>query len=171
MVEGEDVNPRHERYVGASEAAEAPVAALEDGVVEVGETGEGRFMQQGRAGRHVLAADEPRAVGGDDRGPGPYDYLLAGLGACTSMTVRMYAERKGWPLERVSVRLQHDRIYAEDCTDCETTEGKIDEIKREIDITGPLDSEQREKLLEIADKCPVHRTLTTETKIRTRAAG
>jgi putative redox protein len=159
------------RYVGAAEAAEAPVAALEDGLVEVGETGEGRFMQRVRAGRHALIADEPRAVGGDDQGPGPYDYLLAGLGACTSMTVRMYAERKGWPLERVSVRLQHDRIYAEDCADCETSDGKIDEIKREIDLTGPLDGEQREKLMEIADRCPVHRTLTTETKIRTQAAG
>ncbi len=159
------------RYVGGGAAAEAPVAALEDGLVVVEETGEGRFTQLVRAGRHVLTADEPRAVGGNDRGPGPYDYLLAGLGACTSMTVRMYAERKGWSLGRVAVHLRHDRIYAEDCADCETKEGKLDEITREIEIRGQLDDQQRQKLVEIADKCPVHRTLTTETKIRTRAAG
>lgn len=159
------------RYIGADEPVAAPVEIHEDGLVVVEETREGRFIQQVRAGRHVLIADEPRALGGDDRGPGPYDYLLAGLGACSAMTMRMYAERKGWPLERVAVRLRHAKIHAEDCADCETTEGKIDEITREIAISGDLDDEQRKKLIEIADKCPVHRTLTSENKIRTTAAG
>ncbi len=165
------------RYVGTGEPdaaaletpAEAPVA-LEDGLVIVEETGEGRFTQAVRAGRHALVADEPRAAGGDDRGPGPYEYLLGGLGACTAMTLRMYAEHKGWPLERVAVRLRHAKIHAKDCADCETEQGKIDEISREIAISGPLDDEQRERLLQIADRCPVHRTLSSEIKIRTRAA-
>jgi putative redox protein len=157
------------RYIGDDEA-EAE-AALEEGLITVEETREGQFAQQVRAGRHVLSADEPRARGGDDRGPDPYDYLLAGLGACTSMTMRMYAEHKGWPLERVAVSLRHAKIHAKDCADCETEHGKIDEIDREIAISGPLDDEQRERLLQIADKCPVHRTLTSEIKIRTRAAS
>ena len=164
------------RYLGDDEAtapAEAEAAeALEDGLVTVEETGEGRFTQAVRTGRHVLVADEPPAVGGDDRGPGPYEYLLAGLGACTSMTMRMYAEHKGWPLERVAVRLRHAKIHAKDCADCETGHGKIDEIDREIAISGPLlDDEQRERLMQIADRCPVHRTLSSEIKIRTRAAS
>jgi putative redox protein len=116
----------------------------------------------------VLHADEPASFGGDDSGPGPYELLLAGLGACTSMTVRMYAERKGLPLARVEVRLEHDKIHARDCEDCETREGKLDEIRREVTIEGDLDAAQRQRLLEIADKCPVHRTLTSEIKIRTR---
>ena len=159
------------RYIGGDEADEAPVEAPEEGQVTVEETREGRFTQQVRAGRHVMIADEPHAVGGDDRGPGPYDYLLAGLGACTSMTMRMYAERKGWPLERVSVSLRHTKTHARDCADCETAQGKIDEIEREIEISGDLDDQQRERLMDIADKCPVHRTLTSETRIRTTAAG
>ena len=163
------------RYIGGGDEAEAPAETaaetLEDGLVTVEETGEGRFTQRVRAGRHVLVADEPPAVGGDDRGPGPYDYLLAGLGACTSMTMRMYAEHKGWPLERVSVSLRHAKIHAKDCADCETEHGKIDEIDREIAISGPLNDEQRERLLQIADRCPVHRTLTSEIKVRTRAAS
>lgn len=159
-----------ERYIGADAPAAAPAPLHEDGLVVVEETREGRFTQQVRAGRHVLIADEPRSFGGDDRGPGPYDYLLAGLGACSAMTMRMYAERKGWPLDRVAVRLRHAKIHAEDCADCETKEGKIDEITREIVINGDLDDGQRKHLLEIADRCPVHRTLTSENKIRTRAA-
>ena len=141
-----------------------------EGLVVVAETGEGGFTQEVRSGSHILLADEPRAVGGDDRGPGPYEYLLAGLGACTSMTIRMYAEHKGWPLEHVAVRLSHTKIHAEDCADCETEKGKIDEITREITIEGELDDEQRQRLMEIADRCPVHRTLSSEIKIRTRAA-
>ena len=136
--------------------------------VVVGERGQGRFAQIVRAGRHTLYADEPIELGGDDIGPDPYDYLLAGLGACTSMTLRMYALRKELPLRRVTVRLRRDRIHARDCEDCDTGEGSLDEITREIRIEGDLDDAQRQRLLEIAEMCPVHRTLTSEVKIRTR---
>jgi putative redox protein len=112
-------------------------------------------------------ADEPNAEGGTDQGPTPYGYLLAGLGACTSMTLRMYADRKQWPLLGVRVRLQHHRIHASDCEDCETKEGMVDVIDRAIELEGPLDDEQRQKLLEIANKCPVHRTLTGTIRIKT----
>ncbi|RDD63898.1 alpha/beta fold hydrolase [Ferruginivarius sediminum] len=140
--------------------------AMEGGVV-VQETGEGRFTNAVVAGRHRLRADEPVEVGGTDTGPSPYDYLLAGLGACSAMTVRLYAERKGWPVERVTVRLTHDKIHADDCADCETREGKVDVIHRRIAFDGALDETQRKRLLEIADKCPVHRTLTSEVRIHT----
>ncbi|MGH7384218.1 MAG: OsmC family protein [Candidatus Rokuibacteriota bacterium] len=126
------------------------------------------FAQQVEAGRHRLAADEPAGAGGRDTGPSPYDLLLAALGSCTSMTVAMYARRKQWPLEGVTVRLQHARIHAEDCAECETKEGMLDRIEREISLTGPLTPEQRERLLEIANRCPVHRTLVSEIDIRTR---
>ena len=129
-----------------------------------------RFTQEIAVGPHQLAADEPKDMGGDDEGPTPYDLLLASLGSCTSITVTMYAQRKGWPLRGVSTRLRHSRIHAEDCAECETKEGKIDQIELDIEFTGPLSSEQRSKLLEIAKKCPVHRTLTSETNIKTRAA-
>jgi uncharacterized OsmC-like protein/alpha-beta hydrolase superfamily lysophospholipase len=150
-------------------AAEA--AALPPGVVEVTEAGTGHLVQYVRAGRHLLMADEPIAAGGDDAAPGPYDYLLAALGACTSMTMRLYAERKGIPAERFSLRLSHRKVYAQDCADCDTTEGRIDEISREISIQGDLAEADRDRLMEIADKCPVHRTLTHEIKIRSRLAG
>jgi uncharacterized OsmC-like protein/alpha-beta hydrolase superfamily lysophospholipase len=158
------------RYLPEAAAAALPEAkAGEPDEVVVAETGEGRFAQTVRVGRHELRADEPMSVpGGLDTGPGPYDYLLIGLGACTSMTLRLYAERKGLPLERVTVRLTHDKIHARDCEDCETREGILDEIRRTLELTGPLDDAQRQRLLEIADKCPVHRTLTSEVKIRTR---
>jgi putative redox protein len=136
--------------------------------VEVGESLTGRYTQNMRSGRHELIADEPESVGGNDAGPGPYEYVLMGLGACTSMTIRMYAERKQFPLKRVKVRLGHQKIHAQDCSDCETREGKVDEITREIILEGDLSAEQREKLLEIANRCPVHRTLTSEIKVRTR---
>jgi len=126
------------------------------------------FAQEIEAGRHRLAADEPAEAGGRDTGPSPYDLLLAALGSCTSMTVAMYARRKQWPLEGVTVRLQHGRIHAQDCADCETKEGMLDRIDREISLTGPLTPEQRERLLEIANRCPVHRTLVSEIDIRTR---
>ena len=152
------------RYLTNAEHLEA----LPDGVVEVTETRAGRFAQRVRAGRHVLAADEPVAVGGDDAGPGPYDYLLAALGACTAMTLRLYAERKGIAAERFSVRLSHRRVHAADCADCESTEGNVGEITRDISIAGDLSDEVRARLMEIADKCPVHATLTHEIKIRSR---
>ncbi|MBY0269644.1 MAG: alpha/beta fold hydrolase [Burkholderiales bacterium] len=153
------------RYVGPR-AAPAPIAA--PGEVTVTETRDGRFTQDITAGAHHLRADEPAAVGGDDSGFSPYDLLLASLGACTSMTLRMYAGQKKWPLERVMVRLRHDKIHAADCAECETREGKIDRIEREISITGNLDDAQRARLMEIADKCPVHRTLHSEVLVKTR---
>jgi putative redox protein len=139
----------------------------EKGVVLVRETGQGKFQQEIVSGPHHLTADEPASVGGLDSGPGPYDLLLAALGACTSMTVRLYAERKKLSLERVSVRLSHHRIHAEDCETCETQEGMLDRIDRSVTFEGTLDTDQRKRLLEIADKCPVHRTLTSEIDIRT----
>jgi putative redox protein len=140
------------------------------GVVIVEDRNIGPFAETIRSGPHVLAADEPVASGGTDTGPSPYDYLLAGLGACTAMTLRMYARQKNWPLRKVRVWLKHDKIHATDCADCETKDGKIDEIVRQIELDGPLDDEQRQRLLQIADRCPVHRTLTSEIKIRTRLA-
>jgi putative redox protein len=118
--------------------------------------------------RHRLNADEPVEVGGTDTGPSPYELLLAGLGACTSMTLRMYADRKGLPLEGVRVRLRHGKIHAVDCIECETKQGKIDHIERVVEVLGPLTDEQRARLLEIADKCPVHRTLESEIRVTTR---
>ena len=117
---------------------------------------------------HALVADEPAALGGTDAGPTPYDYLLSALGSCTTMTVRMYADRKGWPLESVTVRAEHGRVHAKDCEECETESGKIDRIELELNLEGPLDAEQRERLREIADKCPVKRTLGSEVLVETR---
>jgi uncharacterized OsmC-like protein/fermentation-respiration switch protein FrsA (DUF1100 family) len=155
-----------QRYLEVpGEAAQMPE---ETNAVVVRETRQGRFQQEVTVGRHRFLADEPTAVGGLDSGPGPYDLLLAGLGACTAMTLRLYAERKTLPLERVAVRLTHAKIHAEDCENCETKEGMIDRIERTITLTGKLDADQRGRLMEIADKCPVHRTLTSEIDIRTR---
>ena len=153
------------RYIRVQDPA-ADVAA--PGVVTVSETHEGKFTQTISAGAHHARADEPTSVGGDDTGFTPYDLLLAGLGACTSMTLRMYADQKKWPLEHVSVQLRHTKIHAQDCSECETREGKVDRIEREIAITGDLDDTQRARLLEIADKCPVHRTLHSEVSIHTQ---
>ena len=127
------------------------------------------FAQEIVAGPHRMAADEPVSVGGTDTGPNPYDFLLAALGACTSITVGMYARRKGWPLDEVTVNLRHSKIHASDCAECETREGMLDRIERDIHFAGSLTNEQRSKLLEIANKCPVHRTLTSEIVIKTRA--
>lgn len=128
------------------------------------------FAQEMRLGRHELLADEPVALGGTDTGPNPYDLLLAALGACTSMTLSLYARRKQWPLDAVTVRLRHSRIHAADCEDCETKEGKLDRIECEVELAGALSDEQRARLLEIAKKCPVHKTLMSEISIRTRLA-
>ena len=140
------------------------MTAAETGVVIVrgGPTG---FAQEVQSGNHRLQADEPTEVGGTDTGPTPYDFLLTALGACTSMTLRMYADRKGWPLEGVTVRLRHQKIHAQDCAECETRVGRIDEIDRQIELVGPLDEQQRQRLLEIANMCPVHRTLRAEVHI------
>jgi putative redox protein len=138
--------------------------------VVVRETRASKFQQTIAAGPHRLIADEPKAAGGEDSGPGPYDFLLAALGACTSMTLRLYAERKALPLDRVTVTLTHGKIHAEDCAECETKVGMLDQIDRVIGLDGALDAEQRKRLMEIADKCPVHRTLTSEVRILTRAA-
>jgi len=142
----------------------------EEGEVAVSETGEGRFQQHVLAAGHSLIADEPAAVGGLGSGPGPYDLLLAALGTCTAMTIRMYARHKQLPLEHVTVRLAHQRIHARDCEDCETRDGQIDEITRQIELRGELSAEQRQRLLEIADRCPVHRTLHSEIRVRTALA-
>ena len=154
----------------ASRYLEPEAAAPAVPGVRVAEAGEGRFAQLVTLGRHRLRADEPASVGGDDSGPGPYDLLLAGLGACTSMTVRMYAAQKKWPLERVTVDLKHDKVHAADCAECETREGKIDRIERVLTLEGDLDEAQRARLLEIANKCPVHRTLHSEVWIPTTLA-
>jgi uncharacterized OsmC-like protein len=137
------------------------------GTVIVRETRRGQFQQDIISGAHRLIADEPVNAGGLDSGPGPYDLLLAALGACTSMTLRLYADRKGLSLTHVQVRLRHGRIYATDCAECETKEGMIDRIERVITLEGDLDANERARLMEIADKCPVHRTLKSEVDIRT----
>ena len=154
------------RYLGA--VPDVAEAAANHGMVTVSETREGKFTQSIQIGAHQLRADEPVTMGGGDSGPSPYDLLLAGLGACTSMTLRLYAEQKQWPLERVTVHLRHEKVHATDCADCETQEGKIDRIEREIKIDGALDDAQRARLLEIANKCPVHKTLHSEVWIPTR---
>jgi putative redox protein len=154
-----------ERYVGS--AAGEPAGATPGEGVLVEETGAGRLQQRIATGRHRLLADEPAAAGGMDSGPDPYGLLLAALGACTSMTLRLYAERKKLPLEHISVHLRHAKIHAADCADCETREGRVDVIEREIALRGSVDEAQRTRLLQIADMCPVHRTLTSEIRIRT----
>jgi len=128
------------------------------------------FLQEIVSGAHQLQADEPVNVGGSDAAPSPYDYLLIALGVCTSMTVGLYARRKQWPLDKITVSLRHSRIHAEDCKECETKEGMLDRIDTEIELTGSLTTEQRAKLMEIAAKCPVHRTLKSEINIRLQVA-
>jgi uncharacterized OsmC-like protein len=140
--------------------------ASSEGTVTVTESGTGTYTQEITSGHHRFVADEPLPTG-DDAGPTPYDLLLAGLGACTSMTVRMYADLKGWPLERVRVTLRHSRIHAEDCAACETTKGWINHIDVDVELTGDLDDTQRQRLLHIAERCPVHQTLTSEIDVTT----
>ena len=153
-----------ERYLDVSAiASEMPTGSG----VTVRETRMGHFQQEITAGRHRILADEPVEAGGLDSGLNPYGLLLAGLGACTSMTLRLYAERKALRLDRVTVRLEHSRIHAADCENCETQEGMLDRIDRAITLAGDLTQDERTRLLQIADKCPVHRTLTSEVEIRT----
>lgn len=140
---------------------------LPQGVVEIESGKGGRLVTQIRAGSHEFVGDEPVTLGGTGRGPNPYDLLLASLGSCTSITMRLYAERKGWPLENVRVHLSHAKLYARDCEECARKEGKVDRIERTIEIEGPLSEEQRARLIEIAKKCPICRTLSTEISVRT----
>jgi putative redox protein len=137
-----------------------------EGAVVVRGGGQG-FVQEITVGRHHVVADEPVAVGGKDRGPGPYELLLSALGSCMSMTIGLYARAKKWPLENVVVRLRHSRIYAKDCADCVTRDDTLlDRIDTEVELSGALTAEQRRRLIEIAHKCPVHRTLKSEINIR-----
>jgi uncharacterized OsmC-like protein len=129
----------------------------------------GGYAQTIQAHGQTLAADEPVAAGGTDTGPDPYELLLASLGACTSMTVQMYARHKAWPLAGVTVRLRHQKIHVEDCAECEKTTAFVDLIEKDVDVAGDLSAEQRARLLEIADRCPVHRTLTGQVRIRSNS--
>jgi putative redox protein len=160
------------RDAGAAGSVVMPFGqAPAPGEVVVAEVGFGRFAQVVYDGKHRLTADEPVEEGGLDTGPNPYGLLMAALGACTSMTLRMYAERKKWPLKQVAVRLRHAKIHAADCAECESKEGKIDRIEREIELSGDLSDEQRRRLLEIANKCPVHETLRRQNQIVTALRG
>ena len=136
------------------------------GLVTVRGAGDG-FVQEVEAGDHHLRSDEPATAGGTDSGPTPYDLLLAALGSCTSMTVGMYARRKQWPLERVTVRLRHSRVHVTDCAACETEDARLTVIDRDVQFEGPLSDDQRTRLLAIANRCPVHLTLTSRIEIRT----
>jgi putative redox protein len=143
-------------------------STVRGGWIVVTDSGDGPYGQVLLDGRHVQTADEPAAVGGTDSGPSPYELLLMALGACTSMTLRMYAQHKGLALERVIVRLKHSKQHAQDCVDCETKPVKLDRIDRQIELLGPLDAAQRARLIEIADKCPVHNTLANGSAIHTQ---
>ena len=153
------------RYLETAEEA-VPAEVIDNRVTA--RTGAEGFRTDLFANGYALVADEPEAYGGSGQGPSPYDYLQAALGACTSMTVQMYARRKQWPLESAIVRLRHEKIHAEDCTRCEEKDGKIDRFERELELKGALSADQRRRLLEIAEKCPVHRTLQGEVLIDTR---
>ena len=142
-------------------------ASVPAGTVIVASTGAGLFEQVLLDGRHTLQADEPVSAGGGDRGPGPYELLLMALGSCTSMTVNLYAARKKWPLEQAVVRLKHSRVHAEDCADCENSKSMIERVDKSVELIGSLDETQRTRLLQIADQCPVHRTLMSKFDIRT----
>ncbi|MEW2529287.1 OsmC family protein [Streptomyces sp. NPDC047071] len=161
--------PEQHTTLEQAKASGAGPGGLDDGLVTVSENGTGPYGQLVRAGHHVLAADEPEPAGADS-GPGPYDLLLAALGACTSMTVRMYADRKGWPLEKVTVSLRHQRAHAAGRAGRENGHKRADRIAREIRLDGALDADQRRRLMEIAEKCPVHRTLTEGAVITTTPA-
>jgi putative redox protein len=151
------------RFLPEKHADASPVADTGDVVARTGADG---FRTDIRAGSHALTADEPPSVGGSGLGPTPYGLLSAALASCTSMTLQMYARHKKLPLRAATVRVEHDKVHAEDCRDCESREGKIDEFRRSITLDGDLTQAQRERMLEIADRCPVHRTLHNEIKVR-----
>ena len=154
------------RYLpDATDGADAR-ADTADGFVVVEEADAGTFTQSIRAGNHAITADEPIGIGGD-LGPNPYDLVLAGLGACTSMTMRMYADRKGWALDHVRISLSHERTHSDDCADADAAPCKIEVIERRIEVRGDLDDDQIESLTAIADKCPVHRTLESDLRVTT----
>jgi|SRR5215468_10862279 len=127
------------------------------------------FAQKIDIGPYHIDADEPVSYGGTDSGPSPYDLILGALGACTSMTIGLYARKRSWPVDKITVSLRHSKIHAKDCDDCETKEGRIDRVEMEIHLEGALTDEQRAKLMEVAGKCPIHQTLTHEINIKTRA--
>jgi uncharacterized OsmC-like protein/alpha/beta superfamily hydrolase len=154
------------RYLPAPASAESSRTSS-DGVV-VTEAGDGKYAQTINAGRHWIRADEPPSMGGDDSGMSPYQLLSAALGACTTMTMRMYAEHKKLPMDKVTVTIKHGKIHASDCVECETRFGRVDRIEREIHIEGDLTDAQRDSLMKIADKCPVHRTLHSEVSVKSR---
>jgi putative redox protein len=158
------------RYLPEAPESAPSQEVLEHGTVRVSERGTGAFAVSIQAGRHTFVGDEPESVGGDDAGPSPYELLLAALGECTVMTLRMYARQKNWPLANAHVTLTHGKIHASDCADCETKEGKVDRIERLIELIGPLDEAQRARMMEIAERCPVHRTLHAEVTVVTRGA-
>lgn len=153
-----------ERYI-ISSSDESALKSEKPVLVRMGEE---KYYNQIKAGNHYLVADEPKSVGGKDLGPTPYDFLNTALGTCTAMTLRMYADRKDWPLKEILVHLEHSKIHAKDCFDCESKSGKVDQIERYIELEGPLSKEQRSRLLEIADKCPVHKTLHNEVRVVTK---
>jgi uncharacterized OsmC-like protein/alpha/beta superfamily hydrolase len=154
------------KYVSAAHAAEAKTEGAQNQVItQIGKTG---LTTDILAEGHRLVADEPVSIGGNGSGPTPYGYLLAGLGACTAMTLRLYADRKEWPLDSVTVNLSHQKVHAADCENCQTKEGKLDQIEREIELSGALDDQQKQRLTQIADRCPVHRTLNSEIVIKSK---
>ena len=138
------------------------------GIVVVAENGKGRYQQAITAGQHQLIADEPASMGGADAGPAPFDFIMSGLGACTSMTLRQYAKRHGLSVDDIEVSLSHTRDHAEDCAASAARPVKIDRIVQRIDIHGHLSALERERLLEVAERCPVHRTLDANPRIETR---
>lgn len=157
------------RYLQPTDKPQSLSSAKQDDVIVRETRTAGLFQNEVIIGKHHFLSDEPISVGGSDTGPDPYELVTAGLGACTSMTLRMYADRKGWPLERVTVKLSHEKTHRKDCVDC-GPQDRIDTFVRDISIEGDLDGSQRERLLEIADKCPVHRTLESDVNIETRLA-
>ncbi|MEM9722997.1 MAG: bifunctional alpha/beta hydrolase/OsmC family protein [Bacteroidota bacterium] len=153
------------RYISFPEASKDTLSTDRQVMVRTGAEG---YTSQVLAGSHHLISDEPASVGGDDLGPSPYQFLLTAIGTCTSMTLRMYADRKGWDLQEVDVHLSHAKAHKQDCEACENPRSKIDVIDREIELKGNLTLQQRDRLLEIADRCPVHRTLHNEIQVHTK---